>query len=425
MGPYLLKRRLRHVRSVKINNLFVAQKNTEDQLWLPSYFIVLENSRGETLYVSEVQHGSLYNVQFNELPLQHSSLTYFILKLFAEVPKVLSPYKDSVWCLFRCYHVDLNKMQYLKPDDVVVSYNAPLLELVDGNYILTEAPVMSSPSSPTKGHKRGVSSVKIKHSFTFNNVLKLNKILEYTSQVMEESRQISENLEKLMQNEHKKHKWLINSLKSYNQQMQARIQRKRLDLKRLHSLLKCTNAELDLTLDMHANSLNDYYGNTYPNLIQKRDKLETLRTKKLIQLIGIFQTTALFHVRTGFVTFDQSLQNASVYDRLSLELLNKDDLVELAISGSKAKKNLTSTCLGYYMMFATLIATRICSIPLPHALLYCGSTSVINGTAPLYLDNNTDTAMLSQAIDCFNIDILQIIQYLRHRQAQLIGNQNN
>ncbi|CDF87847.1 BN860_15808g1_1 [Zygosaccharomyces bailii CLIB 213] len=425
MGPYLLKRRLRHVRSVKINNLCVTQKNSDDLFRFPSYFIVLENSRGETLYVSEVQNGSLYSVQFNELPLQHSPLTLFILKLFAEVPGKLSPYEDKVWCLFKNYKIDLNRMQYLKQDDIVGSYNAPLLELIDGNYVLPEVPIFSSSSSKTKEHKRKVSSLKNKPSFSFNYVLKLNKILEYTSQVMEESRQLSSKLELQIQNEHKKHIWVIDNLKHYNQQMKARIQKKRLELKKLDSMVALANTDLELPSEPHTNPLNDYYGNTYPSMVDSRNKLEALRTKKLAQLVSIFQMTELFHVRTGFATFDQSHQNASLYDKLSLQYLNKEELLKLATSGTKDVKKLTSTCLGYYTMFVTLIATQICSIPLPHVLWYCGSTSVINGTVPLYLDNNRDTTMLSQAIDYFNRDVVQIIQYLKHRRAQVVDNQNN
>lgn len=426
MGPYLLKRRLRHVRSVKINNLFVGQKNSEELIWFPSYFIVIENERGQTLYVSELQHGSLYNVQFHELPPQDSPLTHFTLRLVAEIPQwLLASSDERLWFDFRTYNVNLNQVKHVSADDIIESYNAPILELVDGDYVLPNVSTLAAPKALIRTHKRAVSSMKIKKSFTFNSVLKLNKILEYTSQVKEESEQISDRVERQIQDEHKKRQWLVKHLRDYNHQLQSRIQKKKLDLQKLGNFVEQFGESEENDSKPHL--LNEYYGNTYPNLIQSRSRLESLRAKKLAQLIGIFQTTDLFHVRSGFVTFNGTLldSTSSLYDRLTLDLLNKRKLLELATSGSVATKNLTSTCLGYYALFVTLIATSICSIPLPHELMYCGSTSMVNGTLPLYLDNLKDTDLLSQAIDCFNGNIMQVIQFLKHRRTQRVGNQNN
>ncbi|KAH9200099.1 hypothetical protein LQ764DRAFT_227463 [Zygosaccharomyces rouxii] len=376
MGQYLLKRRLRHVRSVKISNLCVGQRNSQQLMWFPSYFIVIENGKGQTLYVSEVQQGSLYSVQFNELPPQDSPLTHFTLRLVAELPERLSPSPDEkLWFDFRTYKVDLNQVKHVSADDIIESYNAPVLELVDGDYVLPNVSMLTVPKESIRTHKRANSSIKIKKSFTFNYALKLNKILEYTSQVMEESQQISERVERQIQDEHKRHQWFVTHLRDYNHQLKVRIQKKQLDLRRLRDSVEHF-AESE-EKDSQPHSLNDYYGNTYPNLIQSRNRLESMRAKKLAQLIGIFQTTDLFHVRAGFVTFNRTLldSSSSLYDRLTLDLLNKTKLLELATDGSEASKKLTSTCLGYYTLFVTLIATSICSIPLPHELMYCGSTS--------------------------------------------------
>lgn len=420
MEPYLLKRRLRHVRSVKISNLCAGHKNSQESIWFPSYFMVIENGRGQTIYVSEVQRGSFYSVQFNELPAQDSPLTHFTLKLVAEVPKWLLPSSDEkLWFNFRTYHVDLNQAKRINSDDIVESYNVLVLELVDGNYVSPSVSVLAAPKESIGKHKRAASAMKNKNSFTFNYILKLNKILEYTSQVMEESQQTSERVETQVQDEHRKHQWLITHLRKYNRELQSRIQKKRLDLQRLRNYIDDA-AELE-EKDFQPYLLNDYYGNTYPHLIQNRSRLESLRTKKLAQLIGIFRTTDLFDVRAGFVTFDGPLQDpssSSLYNRFSLEFLNKTKLLELATSGSDANKKMTSSCLGYYAIFVTLVATSICNIPLPHSLMYCGSTTTINGTAPLYLDNIKDTDLLSRAIDCFNGNIVQIIQFLKHRQTQ-------
>lgn len=419
MGTYLLKRRLRHVRSLKIRNLFVGQKNSQELIWFPSYFIVIENDRGQTLYVSELQHGSLYSVQFNELPLQNSPLTHFTLRLVAEFPRWLSSLSDErLWFDFRTYKVDLNQVKHINPDDIMETSNTLILELVDGEYVLPNISTLAAPNASINPHKRSTSSIKIKRSFTFNSILKLNKILEYTSQVKEESRQISDKVERQIEDKHKTHQWLITHLKDYNHQLQLRVQKKQSDLQKVSSFVERFSESEEN--DSKPHPLNDYYGNTYPNLIQSRNVLENLRAKKLAQLIEAFQATDLFRARSGFVTLDRVLPNSSssLYDRLTLDLLNKEELLKIAITGSEVTKRKTSTCLGYYTLFVILLATSVCSIPLPHELSYCGSTSTINNTIPLYMDNFKDMNPLGQAIDCFNGNIIQVIQFLKHRQTQ-------
>ncbi|GCE97320.1 hypothetical protein ZYGM_004875 [Zygosaccharomyces mellis] len=352
MGTYLLKRRLRHVRSLKIRNLFVGQKNSQELIWFPSYFIVIENDRGQTLYVSELQHGSLYSVQFNELPLQNSPLTHFTLRLVAEFPRWLSSLSDErLWFDFRTYKVDLNQVKHINPDDIMETSNTLILELVDGEYVLPNISTLAAPNASINPHKRSTSSIKIKRSFTFNSILKLNKILEYTSQVKEESRQISDKVERQIEDKHKTHQWLITHLKDYNHQLQLRVQKKQSDLQKVSSFVERFSESEEN--DSKPHPLNDYYGNTYPNLIQSRNVLENLRAKKLAQLIEAFQATDLFRARSGFVTLDRVLPNSSssLYDRLTLDLLNKEELLKIAITGSEVTKRKTSTCLGYYTLF--------------------------------------------------------------------------
>lgn len=427
MGQYLLKRRLRHVRSIKISNLFVGKTCSQELIWFPSYFIVIENGKGQILYISELQYGSLYSVQFNELPSQDSPLTHFKLRLVAELPQRLLPSSDErIWFDFKVYQIDLNKVKQIGADDTVVSYNAPLMELVDGDYVLPNVSTLTASKSSIRTHKRASSSIKSKISFNFNSVLKMNKILEYTSQVKEESQQISDKVESQIQDEYKKHQWHVTHLKDYNHQLQLRIQRKKSDLKKLRDSIK-NFSEAKEKDSIKTYSLNDYYGNTYPSLIQNRNRLEILREKKLAQLIEIFRITNLFHVRSGLATFNGTLldSSSSLYDRLRVNLLNKEKLLEIATTGSEMTKKLTSSCLGYYTLFMTLIATRICNIPLPHGLMYCGSTSMVNDCTPLYLDNLKDINLLGQAIDNFNVDIIQIIQFLKHRQTLSVDNQNS
>lgn len=384
--------------------------------------MVLETIKGQVLYVSEVQDGSLHNLKFNELPRQDSPITHIVLKIIVQIPKkALLPSKedDHIWCALKTYRIDLNKLQCINPDDIIDCYNSPMLEMSDGFYALPDVPVtcVATNNSIETHHKRNASNYRMKQSFVFNSVLKLNKILDYISQVSEESLGTSKKLETLMQSSSTENKWFIESIRNSSQQLQSTIQKKKLEIKRLNEQLILPRIATDTSLVSFDLSMNDYYGTTYPDLIQTRNRLEVIRTKKLNQLIGIFQATQLFDKELEFVEIDYS-KSGSLYNKIILKVLDKDRVMAMAAE-SESRRDLINTCLGYYLILAALIATKIYKIPLPYNLTYYGSTSIIENIHPLYLDdhpNKKHSEKFSKAIDYFDKDIVQIIQRLAHHR---------
>lgn len=384
--------------------------------------MVLETIKGQVLYVSEVQDGSLHNLKFNELPQQDSPITRIVLKIIAQIPKkTLMPSEDGdlVWCALKTYRIDLNKLQCINPEDIIDCYNSPMLEMSDGYYALPDVPVTSVTTNGSKetNHKRNASNYRVKQSFVFNSVLKLNKILDYISQVTDESLGTSDKLETLMQSSSTENKWFIESIKNSNQQLQSTIHKKKLEIKRLKEELILPRMATDTSLDSFDLSMNDYYGTTYPDLIQSRSRLEVIRSKKLSQLIGIFQATPLFDKELEFVEIDYSKSDL-LYNKLMLKVIDKDRVMAMAAE-SDSNRDLMNTCLGYYLILVALIANKIYKIPLPYSLTYCGSTSIIENIHPLYLDdypNKKHSEKFVKAIDYFDKDIVQIIQRLGHHR---------
>lgn len=425
MLPYLLKRRLRHVRSITINNIPTLEKESgPGVVSFPSSFVVIETVKGQTIYVSEVQSGFVLNVKFNELPPLDDPTTRIVLKLIVKVPeesKLASLMEQNEWLAFKTFEINLNKLQSLRPDDIIEGYNAPLLEMSDGYYTLQDLSVVKIRDSEEGSllHKRNMSNYRVVQSFSFNSVLKLNKLLEYKAQVMEDGFASSKRLEKIMKSQHTELCWLIKSIERYNRELESLIRQKRIDLEHLADSTKSRIQETKLSSNSGHQSLEDYYGTTYPDLIQTKNRLDSLRLRQLSRLVAIFEDTCLFSQDFGFVEVDTASTAPSLYDRTTLKLIDKDRVMGIATETNISNEAL-NTCLGYYLIFIQLIATKIYTIPLPYTLKYHGSTSVVGDNHLLYLsDGNTgkQSQKFLTAIDCFNVDVAQVIQRWEYHRS--------
>ena len=395
MPPYLLKRRLRHVRSIRIDNVSApVDKNPGAQLRpFEASFIVLETLKGEPLYVSEVQSGFMHNIQFNELPHLEDPINHIVLKIAVKIPSrtELSSYvNENSWLALRVYEVDLNKLQSVNPNDLIESYNAPLFEMTDGFYTLPGLPAARIVSD-FSSHKRNVSNSRFVQSFSFNSALKVNKLIEYKTQVMIECSNSAAKVEEIILSNNRRDLWQIKCIARFKDELKRSMQEKTVNISildgKIRPILKFNENE-----QADRQSLNDYYGNTYPNLIQTKDRVDFLRIKRLSKLIGVFKETCLFRKDFRFISVDEDT----------------------------SERELVNTCLGYYLIFIKLVATKVYDIPLPYSINYYGSTSLIGGDGALYL---SDSAALKnpenflEAMDKFNKNLIQIIQRWGHHRS--------
>ncbi|QLG73667.1 hypothetical protein HG535_0F01780 [Zygotorulaspora mrakii] len=425
MPPYLLKRRLRHIRSIKLSNIAISEANSiTEHFQLLSCFITLESHKGQLLYVSELQEASMNMIQFNELPKQDNPITSFLLKILISAPDNpnSSPLdvpadNEKMWIFFRKYNVDLNKLRRMEQDEMVENCNYPIFEIVDGLYVLPDALTVSM--APASGlHRRTPSNYKVKQSFSFNSVLKLTMITEYMRQIKDETEFTSHRLDKLMRSVHKETDRIIKVIKNSNEELKKNIERKKESKKNINESFRSPKHARQSSLVSQHPSLNDYYGNTYSDFIQVKNRLELIRSKKVNQLISVFQGTVLFDPEVGFLELRDS-PSSSVYDKIKLKLLDEECILSLA-SKSEVERYATNASLGYYLLFILLMANEVFEVPLPYSLHFYGSTSIVETNHPLYLENSIALKNLenfSKAVSYFNRDIVQIIQNLELRQT--------
>lgn len=426
MPPFLLRRRLRHVRSIRIDNVSAPAHSDLNEETLPfkASFIILESIKGEVLYVSEIQDGFTHNVQFNELPPMENPTSQIIVKFAVRVPRgsVLSRYVDQdVWLALRVYNVNLNKLQSINSDDLINSYNAPIFEMTDGFYTLPGLGLirMNQAENGHLQHRRNISNNRIVQSFSFNSALKINKLIEYKAQITLECSNAAAEIESFVLSDERQNRWLIDCITKYKNGLHHSMQEKKHAIVLLNKKTNSGARADPHSSEAECQSLNEYYGNTYPNLIQTKDSLDFMRLKRLSKLIAVFKETCLFRKDVGLISFNESNVSSSLYERTTLNLVDKDKIMGIA-SKTDATRELMNTCLGYYLMFIELVATKIYHISLPYSIKYYGSTSLIEEKSPLYL--NDSAALKSpesflKAVDNFNKDLIQVIQRWEHHHS--------
>ncbi|AMD18894.1 HBL008Cp [Eremothecium sinecaudum] len=397
-SSYLLLRRLRHLRSISICNVsLIRGDNIQGTKWklFPCY-LILEDTSGEIVYVSEVQTGAHTSLRFNELPLLENAVQTFVsLEVVAQLPSPEFPKND--WVVLCSYSIDFNSLTYVgktHPLSNVPGINVPIFEFNDGYYALTPIPYEEPTNTPIK--------LQTKKSITFNSLLKLGRMLEYLSQVKLESRKFAYDLQFLIQELHEEE--MDMAIKSTLMDLEYQNERK---LAVLGSLKRCV-LQISPKPEEEEPFDNDY-GSMYSELVQKKHRILNLQERKFKKLIDIFTNTTLF--QSPYVILHAA--DADSPYNISLEKL---DLQTILHTDNRISMN---TMLGYYLLFISILARKICYIPLPYSLAYYGSTSVINNTLPLYLTLSPTQQQIesfSTAIDLFNMDIMQVKQYLYNRR---------
>lgn len=426
MRSYLLKHRLRHLRSIEINNISAAIRKKSEKIVIPfpACFLALESLKGECLYVSEVQYDFINSVQFNELPALEYSTSRMILKITVKIPEECSfagAMEPNEWLVLRTFEIDLNKLQSLDPEDQPEGHNVPLFEMTDGFYTLPDQSVLrtTSESNLYSRHRRNASRNIVNQSFSFNSVLKLNIMIDYKAQVQREILETSKKLEKAIDLGGKSDTWLIEILRGYSRDLGTSITRKKAYLRDLRERLErhVDSHDSDRSHSPDGQSLHEYYGSSYSNLIKTKDRVDAMRLKKLNRLITIFQNTSLFEKSVGFIDYNHdACVGTAPYDRLRLRLVDKESVLAMA-SKTDHEREVVNSCLGYYLLFVQLTATTLFKVPLPYDMKFYGSTSLVGPDCCLYLDENSTIKhpeALFDAIDRFNRNLVQVIQRWEH-----------
>ncbi|CAB4257285.1 similar to Saccharomyces cerevisiae YLR360W VPS38 Part of a Vps34p phosphatidylinositol 3- kinase complex that functions in carboxypeptidase Y (CPY) sorting [Maudiozyma barnettii] len=438
---YLLQRRLRHLRSITINNVALQVDkniNNKEQTYRETIrsidcFYVIESLKGVSLLVSEIQRSPLKAIQFNDVNFCGDSTTRFIFKIVVHVPDDLFPEHivDNQWCIVKEYSVDLNHLQLVdRKNDNVQALNAPIFTMDDGCYTLKDINIErgSVPLSMHDNELQNKIFSTTKKSFTYNTVLKLNKLLEYIGQTHDETKKLSSKLEKPLSKTQETNKSKFENIETCKEQINKLITKKRTKIKLLkeeiegHGTLIRSNTASSVDISDKTN-VNDQYGNMYSNLFQTRNNIVHWRTKKLTQLVSIFKVQKFFDLAKQlncdiYISVANKTNTELLIHRnqqeIVLSVIEKDKL-QLQINKSLDIQERVNVFLGYFLLFIDILSNNIFNIVVPYKLMFYGSTSLINKVYPLYLPpaySAYNQERFYEAIDLFNINIQQLKQYL-------------
>ncbi|CEP60628.1 Vps38p LALA0_S01e15324g [Lachancea lanzarotensis] len=404
---YLSRRRLRHLSGISIYNVSLT-KDAKSELkppYSPSIFVAIEDLHGRCLYVSEAQKRSQCGLRFEDIPALPYAMTKIKLKIVGQIPQNLLEENEDlpVWTTLATYALDLSRLSPVLSDDEgnlspkTGNVNVPVLHFSDG--------VFGTPGNFEVPPKITPEPVTPKKSFTFNGVLKLNKILEYWTQMHLELQELSEKIDDLVD---EKPKLLSkDALLHASESLELSIERR---LNKIQSL-ECSKQNgstyhLDSSTEL---PMNEDYGVTLSDYTSALHRLQSLEERKVSQLLIAMKGTSLCG-QSGYVIPNKKHQ--SIYE---MQLKRVEPFTAL----NDRDRILKNSTLGYYLLFVHILANKVFHTPLPHQLSFYGSTSLIDNALPLYLAASSTQQHLSDfdlAVERFNRNIMQVNQFLEcHR----------
>ncbi|CCK69016.1 Vps38p KNAG_0B05850 [Huiozyma naganishii CBS 8797] len=423
MTGYLLQRRLRHLQCITVVNaaLLLLRPNLEgpenktlEVIRCVPCFYTLETAKGQLVYVSEVQSSVLNNVPFNEVRFTGDSTMHLTLKVIARVPNetLQDGCNETVWAVAATYHVDLNHLVEVELDVMSVQdYNAPIMKMTDGTFTLRSVKTQrTSPLIMGNAYTNPVkaSPINIVKSFSYNQMLKLNKILEYRDNVYGERSTISQRLEENI-NRHRRHSRIhLSKERAFNsiRELENSLDIKQRRLRELSRLLSANEiSKVDSSFEDPI--WHDQYATLYSNLIQTRARLFNLRKRKIHQIVTVFGS--LINLKFGLIDCRNN--------QLKLNTVDFGLLMEVIMSSPspEACRMEINIALGYYLLLVSLLSSTALAVDLPHILFYCGSNSVVDCKYPFYISDAQSQKQMKKFQDgvlSFNVNVLQIRQFL-------------
>ncbi|SCU97776.1 LADA_0H08218g1_1 [Lachancea dasiensis] len=403
---YLLKRKLRHLNAISVYNVSIVRDpaTSEDVVrTIPNIFVVIEDMKETCLYASEIQPGSRFCTQFNEMPHLPYTLSKIRLKIIGQVPEtLLRQTQDPVWTLLASYVLDFAHLSPVLAADATQSpkhgINVPVLHFADGSFSIQGEFVQGQSTTNLVGERY----VK---SFSFNGALKLNKLMEYCTQLQADLDELSHKIDTAVIELPKpiQKGFLISAQKQLESEVRSRKEKAKL----LEAM--CAAEPFSLPESTEETRTKEEYGSIYSEYTNILHDLRLFEAQKIGQLLVALYKTGLC-APDGFIT--PHSKGESVYN---IQLKKVDSSAIL----NRADRLSSNTLLGYYLLFVQVLASRILYLPLPHHLSFYGSTSVIDNKLPLYLNMSSTQQHISdfeRALDCFNLDVMQVSQFLeRHR----------
>lgn len=374
-------------------------------------FVVIEDSKNKLIYITEIQEGRsslLEYEEINEIPCSDTSMG---IKIVGKYPKetVESELRDQ-WVELCHYKVPLRKLTWvggkidlrLDPNMGILEFslfNIPIFEFEDGFYMLP-----GHSEYFVKGPPRQMPQGSIKQSFTFNGLLKLNKILQYISQVRCETTDVA----KLMEDRYSILTQDYIYFKECIEHYKERIRRSKENLELIRAQLKKESDCVSASSSQTSISINDDYGSEYSTFAQDKAKFNLLQARKLKQSIDIID-----HLKIpDFIDLGRSkVEDNAFY--IDFKFVDFENIL------ASPDKELLNCKLGYYLLIMKIITQKILFIPLPHALSFMGSNSLVDGELPFYAltkANQQHNSKLKMATARFNINVNQLRQYMEHHR---------
>lgn len=435
MTGFITKRKLRHVQSIGIHNLSIPLiKNSRSTnvkfVKANSCFFTLESVTHDVVYISENQQNVLKSIQFNEIKFEGSPLKHLNLNIYAEIPHEIL--KDNhepqlIWTKIATYCINLELLEYIDPG--MISYkdvNVPVFKMKDGYFTLgrftrdsSVADKYNKKIAPTIRNPLKYNSLTVKPSINYNNMIKLNKLVEYQKQINRDLTTISQKIA----DELNVHKYHITDYK-YIQPIENFIKHTEKDI--AEKRLKIVQYKKDLAkVDDECSPINrqisavtieqDEYGNIYSNLIQLRDRINILRRRRIYKLLTVFKDFPFSNKH--FKLFDYWVEEAesSVEEKFKLHTVDYDSVFK-RLQNSEETRIQTNTEMGNFVLLLLIITNKIIGIRLPYKLSYYGSTSIIDSHYPLYLAELLSVKQIEKfkvGISMLNTNINQINQFLQ------------
>lgn len=422
MQQYLLRRRLRHLRSIAVQNISLHNiaENFLNEKHELSFCFIVQSLENEVIYVSELISGEVVKLQINELRFDKvfGLLDQFVINLAIQIPaQLLKDGNEDVWTIIKSFTVDLRKLHYLgsHPRNYTFSGTAVLLlELQDGWY--TTQGTIYRIVEPYTVPKIKLDTNNCKQSCSFNSLLKISKLIQYVSDVDEERLTWASKIDSMIQPELDSQKFVISDIKSKLDEVINKCEKKKKEILKLNEKVTSLLADKDSFETTRDTSTLDDYGTVYAALSNTNESLEKLQRIKIRQLIKIFENTILLDEKYGFVALqtDSELDNPTT--KLVLETIERNYILNL-VSESQEKKDAMNAYLGYYSLFILIYSRHIINRPLPYDITFNGNRTVIDKKYTLCCPDSHSLRVRDEvvtAIDLFNKNIIQVIHYIRH-----------
>lgn len=425
MPQYLLKRHLRHLKSISVNNISLIDESKKigSRVGFIPCFIVLEDPRSrKPFYVSELETGSLSSLHFTELviPKEFELCTLFEIKIAAKIPSFLLRHdEDELWCFVAMHTVNLDELTYIgnqRDDHITMEQNLPMIEMIDGWYALPNKNIRYTglQISPVVN----MNNKNRKRMCPFNSLVKLSKLTQYTGDMVEEKQISTNKIERLIKSTHNIGTGILDTYQENIKMIESRCEIKRQKLKRLKDQLSELDDGNELNdVDSNIETYRDEYANIYSKLSNAKEAIEKLQKKKLIQLINVFKNTFLFDKDVGLISFEFDDDEIEVEGFCkNLERVSIEQIYDRYNEYPKSVK-IINAMLGFYSLFIVIYSYRIIQRKLPFDIVFQGSETIVGRKYRLSFPESRSTKSKEEfhiALRAFNENIMQFTQYLGH-----------